>query len=682
MNRFVSQRCLRRACFFAAIASLILFLPLTLAAQLCKGNPNTGCSNEGAACAHVDKGFGASGVCTTSKGERECNCVGIPELTGIWLGNDGALYFVRQIDNTVWWAGFSNESPAGINDFHRGLRFTNVFQGTVQENTIVGQWADVPRGQSLNSGSLTLLPSARQIQRQAATGDFGATVWNRTSLPVNFPTLFFGNDIFTMFDLVKKNQNAWRDHSLLDNLKPAKAKPVAIFGTIAGQFGDADPMHVNYITEYGRSYHDFICLNGNDSPPDGDIDFNILVDRANLDAQQGFWTNGWETNHGVNATNFRNKLDRKNTLHLESIMFGGTTECGDDGNPFLLLPGWEQPGANGILANGVAIAGQLDLTDRGGTPPSARINAILQHKPQLDQRVRVSGILALDCGHGWTRPCDEDDASVQNQEIHPVYAIDFVQNFRIARPLALLTGVWASDDAGTYYLRQVDTTVWWLGMSTDEGQTFANVFKGTLQNGQISGTWADIPLGKTTNSGALTVTASGGPTSTGLTRTSVSGGFGGDSWEKLYDVGGRRVIVVFEGATANNSAWPDTPEPFELTVGTKRMEAAPKTPQTLAAQRATRAALGAQVAVEIPESAPLKLSATFAGYRAAWTIPAENLKPGTYQQILKTPLNIRTAAPRTELGEVVDRDRLRVAAKPGAAPPPEITIQYRIELAQ
>ena len=98
-------------------------------------------------------------------------------------------------------------------------------------------------------------------------------------------------------------------------------------------------------------------------------------------------------------------------------------------------------------------------------------------------------------------------------------------------------------------MRQVDDTVWWFGLSVDEGRTFANVFRGTLQNGQISGNWADIPLGQTSNAGTLAVTATAGPQSTGLARSSVTGGFGGDSWEKLYDVGGRRLIFQFESAS-------------------------------------------------------------------------------------------------------------------------------------
>ncbi len=192
---------------------------------------------------------------------------------------------------------------------HKGLEFTNVFQGRLSGTSVTGDWADVPRGRTLNSGTLTLNVSRNQLQLQTSTGGFGASLWERTG-PARLPT-----DIFTIFDRVKKNQNAWRDHSLLDNLKPAKGKPVAIFGNIVPSLippkivitssfpltyvvipasSDPDPMHVNYGKGNGRGYNDFICLDGNDSPPDGDIDFNILVDRTALDAQILFWSDGWE----------------------------------------------------------------------------------------------------------------------------------------------------------------------------------------------------------------------------------------------------------------------------------------------------------------------------------------------------------------------------------------------------
>ena len=671
-----------------AVSVAGLLVPLASLAQRCAGNANIGCTHAGAVCSPVTTGVGPTGRCTTPpgfpRGERECECSGQPalNLTGIWSANDGGVYYLRQIGNQLWWAGLSLESPQGVADLQQGISFSNVLQGQLSGTTATGDWADVPRGSILNSGILGLQVSPNHIQRLSATGGFGATAWDRTGpVPPAGVTSIFNNDIFTIFDDVKKNQNAWRDHSLLDNLKPAKSKPVAIFGKLA-QTSDPDPMHVNYPISKGRSYNDFICLDDNDSPPDGDIDFDLAVDRPTLDAEHGFWNDDWETSHGITPSNFQNKLNVHSQLHIESIMYGGTKECGDDGAPTFLLPGWQQAGALGVLVNGRPIAGQMDLTERD--PNTNRINSILTRPINFGARVRVSGILVLDCGHGILHDCNEDDAGTQNQEIHPVYALDLVQNFLLPRPFALLTGVWSSDDAGTYYVRQVDNTVWWLGLSVDEGRTFANVFRGTLQNGQISGNWADIPLGQTSNAGTLAVTATAGPQSTGLARSSVTGGFGGDSWEKLYDVGGRRLIFQFESASSTGSAWPNTSEPFEFVVAGRRFETRPMNPhsmQSLDGKQTMQVNLGGQVPVDAPQDGSIRIAARFAGYRANWTVAAADLKPGEFTQRMTGPRSI-PAAGATARSELSDRDAAEAASRASAAKAlSEVTLHYRIVLA-
>jgi hypothetical protein len=575
---------------------------------------------------------------------------------------------LRQIGSELWWAGFSVETPAGVNDLHKGLLFTNVFQGHVSGNSVNGDWVDVPRGRNLSSGTLTLNASNTEIQRQAETGGFGPRVWKRIA-SASPP-----DDIFGIFDRVMKNQNAWRDHSLLDNLKPAKGKPVAILGNIIRSGSDPDPMHVNYGTHDGRSYNDFICLDGNDSPPDGDIDFDIQVDRTALDAQIGFWNDGWETGHGVTPQNFRSKLDRQNKIHIESIMYGGTTECGDGGTTSLLLPGWQQAGATGVLLNAVPINGQMNIIDRDAA--SSRITAILGRPIEFQSRVRVTGILALDCGHGLLHNCDEDDADTQNQEIHPVYALDFVQDFRLPRPFAQLTGVWSSDDSGTYYVRQIGNTVWWLGLSVDEGRTFANVFRGTVQNGQISGQWSDVPLGQTSNFGTLALSSGAGVLTTDWKRTSEAGGFGGTSWDKLYDVG-NRLVVVFESAVADR-AWPSTGESFELVVGSQRVEAIPRPMQTPATDGAAQAEFGIRIAVNATDVGPLRMAARYAGYRANWIEP--NLKPGRYLQAMLSPRNLPAVTSNVDRREVTDRDAEVTGRDKPASALPSLTIRYRIEL--
>src|SRR5206468_684867 len=79
-------------------------------------------------------------------------------LTGTYIADDGGVYYMQQSGSTLWWAGLSlgRELPAD-HVWHRGLHFTNVFRGTINSgNTIVGEWSDVTRGLTLNSGALTV----------------------------------------------------------------------------------------------------------------------------------------------------------------------------------------------------------------------------------------------------------------------------------------------------------------------------------------------------------------------------------------------------------------------------------------------------------------------------------------------------------------------------------------------
>lgn len=97
-------------------------------------------------------------------------------LTGIWQANDGGTYYLRQIGNIIWWNGMS-----GGND---GRTFDNVFRGTITSttNTIAGEWADVPRGTVMGSGTLGLKiisPTTLQKVTQSGSSRFGATTWQK-----------------------------------------------------------------------------------------------------------------------------------------------------------------------------------------------------------------------------------------------------------------------------------------------------------------------------------------------------------------------------------------------------------------------------------------------------------------------------------------------------------------------
>jgi len=75
-----------------------------------------------------------------------------------------------------------------------------------------------------------------------------------------------------------------------------------------------------------------------------------------------------------------------------------------------------------------------------------------------------------------------------------------------------LTGAWAGDDTGVYYIRQVGDCVWWFGTELRDikrgvtGQRgFANVAAGRVDGNEIVVEWADVPMGNISNGGGLTL---------------------------------------------------------------------------------------------------------------------------------------------------------------------------------
>jgi hypothetical protein len=90
-------------------------------------------------------------------------------LTGVWRCDDGGTYFVRQVNNELWWYG---RDP--------GMNWTNVFHGQIQGTTVTGNWADVPQGKVQSSGTLNLqiFPANRMVAT-SKTGFFGGSQWTR-----------------------------------------------------------------------------------------------------------------------------------------------------------------------------------------------------------------------------------------------------------------------------------------------------------------------------------------------------------------------------------------------------------------------------------------------------------------------------------------------------------------------
>ncbi|RUS96528.1 hypothetical protein DSM106972_087150 [Dulcicalothrix desertica PCC 7102] len=91
-----------------------------------------------------------------------------------------------------------------------------------------------------------------------------------------------------------------------------------------------------------------------------------------------------------------------------------------------------------------------------------------------------------------------------------------------------LTGAWNCNDGGVYFIRQVGNQIWWYGQSSDGGQTWSNVFQGTITGSRIIGSWADVPKGSIRGYGEMTLRISGGRIQ------KISGGenFGGSVWSR------------------------------------------------------------------------------------------------------------------------------------------------------
>jgi hypothetical protein len=103
-------------------------------------------------------------------------------LTGQWECNDGGTYFIRQIGNEFWWYGRSRDT---------GATWSNVFSGTIQNNQIIGRWADVPQGSILSGGQMTLtIVSPNELRAVSRTGGFGGSFWFRGGTPVPIDVSF------------------------------------------------------------------------------------------------------------------------------------------------------------------------------------------------------------------------------------------------------------------------------------------------------------------------------------------------------------------------------------------------------------------------------------------------------------------------------------------------------------
>ena len=122
----------------------------------------------------------------TAEVAAQCDKATVPfdpkqiDLTGAWAGDDGGVYYLRQVGSTVWWNGMSDRAGSP-SDLGRG--WNNVARGEITALKIEVEWADVPRGGILGNGTLSLTiqddgTGNIQIIKDAETGTgFGNSLW-------------------------------------------------------------------------------------------------------------------------------------------------------------------------------------------------------------------------------------------------------------------------------------------------------------------------------------------------------------------------------------------------------------------------------------------------------------------------------------------------------------------------
>jgi hypothetical protein len=467
------------------------------------------------------------------------------DLTGVWQCDDGGLYYVRQgRGGSVTWAGLQDSG------FHEGMEFTNVFRGALSGDGsfISGEWADVPRGATANAGTITLGiwddgdAAGLRLERvpEETTGGFGGSTW--------YPT----GSLLEPQDIVDVDGRVQRYDKPLGQNNPPCRDFTVMWGWVGsyragppeGPSLPPDPYNYCSFVNSGRGIWNEVFGWGGD----GDFTFDFTVrwdaDYPNETDIGDFWNNGWVTQQpsafsDPPVTHIARLYEKYEIFHCEAAMYG-RENSGDECShkPRNLLPGWNEPSGWSVLVNGRPIEGRLTVEN-----PDDLANRFLSFNVgpggqsidlQAGMIARVTGVVADDAGHEGEVP----------PEIHPLYAIDLLQPFAWERAQpTTLSGVWHGSDSGTYYVRQLDREVWWLGLSRDQGRSFANVFRGSVsESGTVAGQWVDVPMGVGgVLSGGTLILAGDAPdtqVSTTLTKTQETANFGTEVWTKIYDTEG------------------------------------------------------------------------------------------------------------------------------------------------
>ena len=105
------------------------------------------------------------------------------DINGAWAGDDGGIYYLRQVGSLVWWNGMSGRDGSPL---ELGRDWNNVARGEINGLQIEVEWSDVPRGEVFGHGTLGLEiqddgTGNVQIVKVRDIEGFGNEVWTPCS---------------------------------------------------------------------------------------------------------------------------------------------------------------------------------------------------------------------------------------------------------------------------------------------------------------------------------------------------------------------------------------------------------------------------------------------------------------------------------------------------------------------
>ena len=165
-------------------AAAVALFTLALAVAGCGANAASQSAGADSTSAASSPGVAASASTITDLAAFGCasdDPEDVGALTGAWRGDDGGVYYIRQVGDCVWWFGTDVARVEPGRTAQQG--FSNVAAGRVDGTEIVVEWADVPRGSILGGGGLTVTINedgdSRSITEQRGAWGFGAKSFTR-----------------------------------------------------------------------------------------------------------------------------------------------------------------------------------------------------------------------------------------------------------------------------------------------------------------------------------------------------------------------------------------------------------------------------------------------------------------------------------------------------------------------